>query len=138
MNLERLPDWNTRVANALADRAARPFAWGVNDCAIFAADVIEAATGHDLAAPYRGRYRSRRGASLTLKANGWASLADLADSLLPRQADHLRRGDIVLYAGRHGDFLGVVWAGGVFGPDDRGVRVWPLDRGLINGAWKVG
>lgn len=138
MKLERYPDWSQRVAALIRDRARRPFAWGVNDCAIFAADAVLAATGQDLALTFRGRYRSRRGAGHVLRAHGWASLEELGDAVLPRSTERPRRGDVVLYAGRNGNFLGVVWSAGVAGPDDTGVRLWPLDQDAILATWSVG
>lgn len=138
MKLERFPDWPQRVGAFMRDRATVPFAWGRNDCAIFAADAILAATGHDMAEAFRGRYRTKRGARLVLRAHSWADLEALADTFLPRRHERARRGDVVLYAGQHGDFLGVVWGGAVVGPDDRGLRTWPINADLIRATWSVG
>lgn len=138
MKLERFPDWSQRVGAFMRDRAAVPFAWGANDCAIFAADAILAETGVDMAAGFRGRYRSKRGANLVLRAHGWAGLEAMADSFLPRRLERPRRGDVVLYAGQRGDFLGVVWSGAIVGPDERGLRHWPINADLVRATWSVG
>jgi len=57
MPLKRTEHWATRELHAfLLERAAMPFAWGSNDCALFAADAIRAFTGVDLAEDFRGKY----------------------------------------------------------------------------------
>jgi hypothetical protein len=62
MALERKPYWDTRELNDfLIARAFAPFSWGVNDCALFVADAIEAMTGTDIAADFRG-YTDEAGA----------------------------------------------------------------------------
>jgi hypothetical protein len=62
MALERKPYWDTRELNDfLIARAFMPFSWGVNDCALFVADAIEAMTGTDIAADFRG-YTDEAGA----------------------------------------------------------------------------
>ena len=54
--MERFPDWARRLRSAIAERRDRPHAWGQHDCAINAADLVQAQTGIDFAAPFRGRY----------------------------------------------------------------------------------
>ncbi len=58
LTLTRLTDWRPRLVAYLAGVTARPFAYGTHDCALFAAGAVEAMTGHDLAAHYRGLYGS--------------------------------------------------------------------------------
>ena len=66
----RCPDWQTRFAACLAQRWARPFAWGQQDCALFAADGVQACTGVDPAADLRGQYDSALTAMRVLEAHG--------------------------------------------------------------------
>lgn len=134
----RYPDWPQRLAAWIEAHREKPFAWGTNDCAIFAADMIEAITGRDFAVAFRGRYKSKVGSMRILRAHGWADLADLADSHLERCSDRPTRGDVVLYAGRHGAFLGVYWAGEVYGPGPNGVSSWPADPAAMLAIWSVG
>lgn len=57
MPLQRKTYWDTReFHDFLAARARQPFAWGSNDCALFAADAVEAITGTDIAEAFRGKY----------------------------------------------------------------------------------
>ncbi len=60
-------DFAERLHAAVAARRGQPFQWGENDCALFACDLVEAATGVDYAAPFRGRYRTAAGAARALK-----------------------------------------------------------------------
>lgn len=53
----------TAILAAYIDEVAlKPFAFGVNDCLLMVAGAVERLTGVDHAAPYRGRYRTLRGA----------------------------------------------------------------------------
>lgn len=119
----RLPDWPVRLEALLRERQARPFAWGVHDCALFAADAVQAITGQDLAQGLRGL--SVRAALRRLRAHGpcanlglyalatqalgpamapvWASVGDVL--LLPmgrRCALAVCNGDTAIGPGRHG------------------------------------
>lgn len=106
MPLKRVQHWATRAYHSfLVDRARRPFAWGVHDCALFAADGIEVITGMDIAADFRGKYSDEAGAMEAIKAiSGGETIADaaawcaakhgLAELKHPRCA---QRGDLVIY-----------------------------------------
>lgn len=62
------------AAQALAalvhSRLAAPFAWGAHDCALFAADAVQAQTGTDPAAGLRGTYATQAGAARVIKKRG--------------------------------------------------------------------
>lgn len=136
--LVRFPDWPQRLSLALEQRRSTPFAWGRNDCAIFAADMIATITGRDFAIAFRGRYKTKAGSTKMLRAHGWSDLSDLADAHLRRRAGRPTRGDVVLYAGRHGAFLGIYWSGQVYGPGAEGVTAWPADPQAMLAIWSVG
>ncbi len=69
-SLARLADWPVRLQRLICARLTQPFAWGSNDCFLFAADVLHAITGHDAAADLRGRYASEREARRLLRELG--------------------------------------------------------------------
>ncbi len=74
---KRLPDWRLRFDALITERLRAPFAWGTNDCALFAADNVLALTGIDPAIGMRG-HRSARQAARTLRQRGdLATLVDL-------------------------------------------------------------
>ena len=75
--LVRLPDWRLRFDALITERLHTPFAWGRNDCALFAADNVLALTGVDPAFGLRG-HASARQAARTLRQRGdLATLVDL-------------------------------------------------------------
>ena len=96
IDLRRLDGWRSRLADELARQRHDPFAWGDHDCATgFAARIIEAITGEDLAAEFRGKYRSPVGALRLLKRAGVDSLGDFAALHLPEvEPAFARVGDI--------------------------------------------
>jgi hypothetical protein len=78
--LVRKEHWATRAFNDfLMARAREPFAWGSNDCALMAADGIEAMTGVDIAADFRGRYSTEAEAFALIRAvTGGETVEDAA------------------------------------------------------------
>lgn len=105
--LRRRRDWPRRLDHAVELAGRRVFRWGRWDCALFAADCVQAMTGHDFAAAFRGRYGSEIEA---LRLAG-GSLEDLADRLLGRGTANVaraRRGDVVLVDTDRGPALAVV------------------------------
>jgi hypothetical protein len=86
------------VQSLLAARAARPFAWGVRDCALLAFDAVHALTGRDPVADIRGQWHGARSALRMLQQQGgWAAVC--AARIGPEvPADNLHDGDVVLRA----------------------------------------
>lgn len=135
--MQRRDDWASRLI-AVIDAADRtPFAWGKQDCALFAADCVQAMTGEDFAAPFRGRYDTALGSVRALRMMGMASLEEyvvhvLGETVAPMMA---MRGDVVMVDTPEGKALGVV-AGieaAVAGID--GLVMMPRDRWLC--AWRI-
>lgn len=60
--------WDERLRRFVARRRRRPFVWGENDCALFAASAVRALTWRDPAEWFRGRYRTKAGATNALSA----------------------------------------------------------------------
>lgn len=105
MPLTRTDHWATReLHNFLLARAAEPFAWGKNDCSLFAADAIQSFTGVDLASDFRGKYTDEASAmALVQKVTGTATIEAAAvhcaqqHSLVEYQYPLMaKRGDLVL------------------------------------------
>lgn len=96
--LQRRRDWRARLYGYLAEVKAAPIEWGAHDCAVgLAARAVEAMTGVDLAARWRGRYDSAAGALRVLKEEGFADLETLCRSLLPPVHPSMAQlGDIAL------------------------------------------
>lgn len=131
--MNRRHDWPERLAAVMADRARSPFAWGSNDCALFAADCAQAMTGEDLAAAFRGRYRTARGAARALRRAGYADLPALLTAWLgdPIRPTLAQRGDVVEIA------TGIAVANGAvaLAPGDHGLVPHPVST--WQRAWRV-
>lgn len=114
--MTRFPDWHPRLVAWLTEVARLPFAYGSHDCALFAAGAVAAMTGHDFAAPWRGRYTTLRGGLRVLRAAGFADHVSLAQSVLPPRAPAFAQpGDLAVIGDTPGDrALGVVQGPGVY------------------------
>jgi hypothetical protein len=134
---QRLPDWAARLEALVADRLAQPFEWGQRDCALWAADVVKACTGVDVAADVRGRYADRAGAVRAYKRIG--GLTRACDARLGAAIDPAlaQVGDIALAdeAGKHmlvsnggGHWMGQGPAGLVTVRDGGILRAWRCTR----------
>lgn len=130
----RLPDADDRFRALLASRLATPFAWGVHDCALWAADAIAAQTGQDPCAPLRGAYSDATSAARVLRQ--WRGLRGVARQVLgcPLSAPLLARMGDVGYtrSGALAVCVGAWWAA----PTRRGMGQLPLGDALL--AWRVG
>lgn len=157
--MKRVEDWPARLDEAIRVAFWRPFSWGGHDCALFACDAIEAMTGVDPAASFRGQYKSKRGAYAALKRFSDGGLEEAAEKMAGELGApeigpaFAGRGDVALLpvempdgpsaegfgpqAGKVSDALGIV------GPDGRHVLVAApeglakLPVALVKRAWRV-
>ena len=82
--MKRLDDWRARLAAEMDRQRRDPFVWGEHDCAIgFSAGIVLALTGEDVAAPYRGRYRTAKGAAKLLRDARAETLGDFMAQHFP-------------------------------------------------------
>ncbi|MFZ0662535.1 MAG: hypothetical protein WAM66_07585 [Acidobacteriaceae bacterium] len=146
MPLKRTTHWAAREFHQfLLARAATPFAWGANDCCLFAADAIESFTGVDLAEDFRGKYHDEASAmALIRQLAGTATVEgavlycaqthDLAEWSAPLFA---QRGDLVLVEDAGRLVSGVVHLNGrhVAVVGESGLKRLPI-RG-VKRAWKI-
>jgi hypothetical protein len=107
-SLARLPDWRALFSSFIAERAASSFEWGENDCAMFAAGGVEAATGVDLAAAFRGRYKTPNGSARAVRRIGEGDLPSTLASLLPQiDPEEATAGDVVIISHQNQDVCGL-------------------------------
>jgi hypothetical protein len=135
-SLRRHPDWQLRLESFIAQRQAQPFAWGANDCALFAAAAVQALTGADVAATWLGQHTSARAAWRAVRAAGGLpaiATAALGPSIGPAFA---RVGDLVLLPVRSGHALGLCNGVNVLGPGPQGIAALPRAQALA--CWRVG
>lgn len=93
---QRISTWEAALSAYLSEQRDRPFSHGTHDCALFAAGAVQAMTGHDPAADFRGAYRSVAGSVRALKERGAGTLEATIDAMFPTiPAGFVRRGDLV-------------------------------------------
>ena len=135
----RRPDWRARLAAYMAQVAVTAFRPGRHDCALFAAGAIEAMTGVDIAAPWRGSYRSLAAGRKALADAGFASHVDVVARLFPETGPALAHvGDLAVLPSDVPDepgALGVVQGAGVYALRPSGLVL--LDRLTIERAFCV-
>lgn len=97
---QQLLQGTERLWAFVQSRAARPFAWGTSDCAVFAFDAVYAHTDRDLVHDLRGCYFSALSASRLLARLG--GLQGLADQRFARRitAAEVKTGDVALLRGQ--------------------------------------
>lgn len=137
----RLGDWEARLQRYVSANQSRRFSYGAWDCALFVCGAIEAMTGTDPAAWFRGRYASRREARAAMReysgtANFYKFFEYMACELkLPEvPMKNARRGDVVLAETEGRCTLGLVALDGLrlliagdtlgFVGLEKGVRAW--------------
>ena len=137
--MPRLQDWQSRLFAAIGEKKNVPFSWGINDCMMFSADMVEAVTGVDHAADYRGTYTTREEAQAIIESlTGAKDNVGIIDSLFKRiPVLRAHRGDLVAAViSDRGPSIGICAGGGCWfvGPD--GLVQYPLQNCIT--AWRVG
>lgn len=144
--IQRKPNWEKLLHEFLEQRKAAPFAWGQNDCALFAADAVHAMTGEDLGAAFRGNYHDAGGAAAEMTSTcGSADALALAIHLCALagftawpNVKLARRGDVIVLKNPDSHSLGIVALNGVHAlfVTEGGLRRMRV-RDCV-AAWKVG
>jgi len=110
-----------------------PFAWSTSDCATFARDWIESATGRRV---FEAPYTDARSALDFIDAQGGmlpAAVAVLGEPMAHAQG--ARRGDVALVQNAGREVLGVVVGEHVAAPGGAGVLMVP--RTAMVAAWSI-
>jgi hypothetical protein len=89
----RLIDWEFRLDRELRNSGA--FAWGNNDCCMFAARVVRAMTGQDFASSWKGYGTAREAVALVDQAGGVDAIVTRVLGS-PKAAEKACRGDVVM------------------------------------------
>ena len=136
----RLPDWEARLFTYLNSMQKAELVFGQEDCVVgLAAGAVEAQTGVDLAAAFRGKYKDERSALKLMIKQGWtaktngiqAALVDMMDTHLQRAPKNNRhRGNIVLLETEMGPAFGVRVGTGIVGfSEGGGTRIFKAPKG---------
>lgn len=131
----RLPDWPNRLSSFIEARLARAFSWGESDCCLFVSDAVEAMTGVDPSARWRGLYKTEKGARRLMRDNG--GVAGVATLVLgpPIQPALAGRGDVVLIDTPDGEALALCIGAQVAAQGRSGIEFH--ERAAAKAAWKV-
>lgn len=133
--MRRLPDWQLRLEALMRERIDRPFAWGANDCALFAADCVEAITGVQLCPELRGHRDVRQALAALKRIGGVRALATraLGEPIVPALA---RPGDVVVIPAGKREHLAVCNGGTAVAVAPRGLTAISMRH--ARAAWRVG
>lgn len=113
--MHRLPDWLARLSAYIDAVRRKPFEHGAMDCALFSAGAVEAMTGHDPAAAYRGQYLTLDEGFALLRAEGAHDHIQRAVELFPMQHPSTgQTGDLAIVEVETGLALGVVAGARIF------------------------
>jgi len=146
MSLKRTIHWATRSFDTfLRERARLPFAWGTNDCAMFAADAVQAITGTDIAGDFRSKYSSEASAFALIKTvTGGTTVADAA-AWCAQQHELVewdypllaKRGDLVVIDNGGQLISGVIHLNGrhAISVSESGLVRLPISK--VKRAWKI-
>lgn len=114
-HLTRRPDWQPRLHAWLRGQGSQPIQPGIWDCCMFGAGAIEAMTGTDLAADWRGRYSTFAGGRRLLRRAGYADhIALIAAHLTEDHVSTAMPGDIAIVPTEDGDAVGVFQGSAVY------------------------
>lgn len=147
MPLRRHHDWERRLGEYLDSKRDLAAEWGKHDCALFACGAIEAITGADLAAGFRGKYDSERAARKLMRAFAGGLVAEVAARMaaeyyIPEVPPLCaQRGDIALAdTGENGLALSVVALDGwrLLLPLMGDIGFGSLPLTAARKAWRVG
>lgn len=142
--MTRFDDWDIRLHHAFEDAKHKPFAWGVNDCMTHATSMIQAMTGVDVYADFRGKYKTDIGALKRIRAAGHDSLIGLVEELAEKNGlkeipvAFAQRGDLVYYPQVDQGAFAIVHHNGIHavGVGESGLmRLKTLDA---KRAWRIG
>jgi hypothetical protein len=142
--MKRLPNWERKLEDAIAEAGAQPFVWGRFDCALWVCDAVLAMTGIDLAKEFRGKYGTGKMACMAIRQFCGGTLADLADKIaksvdapeiLPAMAS---RGDVVLANEGKYDSLAIVGLDARFALGAAEGGLIQVPRAIWKRAWRVG
>lgn len=133
--MNRLPDWQLRLEAFARERRTMPFAWGRNDCAIFAADAVEALTGARLLPELRGHLDARGAMRAMQRLGGLRCIAAqaLGGEILRKFA---RVGDVVLVQAGRREALSICNGNSVIGPGAAGMVSVSIRQAIA--VWRVG
>lgn len=125
----RRNDWVEKMWLAIEDHADTEFVWGVNDCCLFVARVVDAMTDSDIETQLNASYSDEETALAYIASFG--SLEAAVSSYLGQpEPGRPLRGDVVLIDGGEGPALGILVGGHIAGMGPNGFVYLPRSEAL--------
>lgn len=130
----KLPNWQLKFEAFMRQRRSQPFAWGSNDCCIFAADCAMAITGRDPAPNLRSHTTAKEAYRTLQQHGGIVGVATQAWGE-PVPAAFAQIGDVVLTKAGKRDMLAVCNGGTLLAPAAGGLESIGLQGATL--CWRV-
>lgn len=130
--------WEGRLIAYIGEKSRQDFKPGTLDCALFFADCVQLISGEDLAARYRGKYKTLAKGRRLLQADGFADHVALAAAKLEELPTPLmaQRGDGAVGLDVNGEpALGIVQGSKVYFMTHNGLTLVPLTS--VSRAFRV-
>lgn len=125
------PDWSSRLFAVIEAHRHRSFAWGSDDCGLFASRCYDAMHGTDIEERLLAEYAEEGAQRLVARR----SMAELVTAYIGEPVNaRAVRGDIVTVDGGEGEALGVCLGSKVAALGANGLRY--LSRADITGVWR--
>lgn len=147
--MHRRENWPETLNAYIDTLRGAPFAWGVNDCFLFASGAVLAMTGEDPMSEFLNQYSDERGALDLLTTYAVSA----ADALAKKAAQYgwkkvgisyAQRGDLAVIdpiavksGARFGGALGVIMPPWLFAMGPEGLCVTSFKHVLAQEAWHV-
>ena len=132
--MSRRDDWVAQMWLTIEDHADTPFAWGINDCCLFSARVVDAMTDGDFELDLLAAYSDEETALAYIASHG--SLEAAVTSHLGEPAEgRAQRGDVVMVDGGAGHALGICVGSSVALVQEQGLLYLP--RSAIITRWAI-
>jgi hypothetical protein len=125
----RRDDWVEQMWLAIEDHADTEFVWGVNDCCLFVARVVDAMTDSDIETQLNAAYTDEETALAYIASFGSLEAAVSSHLGQPEPGRPLR-GDVVLIDGGDGPALGILVGGYIAGMGPNGFVYLPRSEAL--------
>ena len=110
--MSRRDDWVAQLWEQVEDHAGAQFEWGINDCCLFAARVVDAMTDSDFELELLSQYSDEATALAYIASHGSLEAAVTSHLGTPAEGRALR-GDVVLCANDGNPCVGVCVGGTV-------------------------
>jgi hypothetical protein len=138
--IARRDNWPDLLAAYIDEHRSEPFAWGSNDCCLFASDWILTCTGKDPAETLRGTYSTALSGVRLIESSGGmvGIIQQYGEPLGLREIkrEHASRGDIALRDCGLGDTAGIVFDSHAAFVSESGLAFANLDDNVPTRFWK--